>query len=135
MDCTQSYHQYHGCQYGRFGSMVHILNGFFKIVEITIIVFLCNITTIIPQRLIAYCDAAKPWQLGFQDATTPMMQGIIECVRLIVQYGTSILATSSTTMNAPVTMSSICSSNIGGGPVSHQFLGMHIQPFVDVTVI
>jgi cytochrome c oxidase subunit 2 len=28
--------------------------------------------------LIAYCDVAKPWQLGFQDATTPMMQGIIE---------------------------------------------------------
>jgi hypothetical protein len=28
---------------------------------------------------IAYCDAAEPWQLGFQDAATPMMQGIIEC--------------------------------------------------------
>jgi len=27
---------------------------------------------------IAPCDAAKPWQLGFQDATTPMMQGIID---------------------------------------------------------
>lgn len=28
---------------------------------------------------IAYCDVAEPWQLGFQDAATPMMQGIIEC--------------------------------------------------------
>ena len=28
---------------------------------------------------IAYCDAAEPCQLGFQDAATPMMQGIIEC--------------------------------------------------------
>jgi cytochrome c oxidase subunit 2 len=27
---------------------------------------------------IAYCDAAEPWQLGFQDAATPMMQGIID---------------------------------------------------------
>nr|WRW54043.1 cytochrome c oxidase subunit 2 [Mesembryanthemum crystallinum] len=24
------------------------------------------------------CDAAEPWQLGFQDAATPMMQGIID---------------------------------------------------------
>jgi len=29
--------------------------------------------------LIAYCDVAEPWQLGFQDVATPMMQGIIEC--------------------------------------------------------
>ncbi|CAN6462375.1 unnamed protein product [Victoria cruziana] len=27
---------------------------------------------------IAPCDAAEPWQLGSQDATTPMMQGIID---------------------------------------------------------
>ena len=27
---------------------------------------------------IAACDAAEPWQLGFQDAATPMMQGIID---------------------------------------------------------
>nr|AOH05955.1 cytochrome oxidase subunit 2 [Psilotum nudum] len=27
---------------------------------------------------IAYRDAAEPWQLGFQDAATPMMQGIID---------------------------------------------------------
>ncbi|KAL8167229.1 hypothetical protein V2J09_008728 [Rumex salicifolius] len=27
---------------------------------------------------IAPCDAAESWQLGFQDATTPMMQGIID---------------------------------------------------------
>jgi cytochrome c oxidase subunit 2 len=27
---------------------------------------------------IAYCDAAEPWQLDFQDAATPMMQGIID---------------------------------------------------------
>jgi len=27
---------------------------------------------------IAFCDAAEPWQLGFQDAATPMMQGIID---------------------------------------------------------
>ncbi|XP_048556729.1 cytochrome c oxidase subunit 2-like [Triticum urartu] len=27
---------------------------------------------------IALCDAAEPWQLGSQDATTPMMQGIID---------------------------------------------------------
>nr|YP_009047433.1 cytochrome c oxidase subunit 2 [Ulota hutchinsiae]YP_009047632.1 cytochrome c oxidase subunit 2 [Orthotrichum stellatum]YP_009115198.1 cytochrome c oxidase subunit 2 [Lewinskya speciosa]YP_009176225.1 cytochrome oxidase subunit 2 [Tetraplodon fuegianus]YP_009231590.1 cytochrome oxidase subunit 2 [Orthotrichum macrocephalum]YP_009231630.1 cytochrome oxidase subunit 2 [Orthotrichum diaphanum]YP_009307240.1 cytochrome c oxidase subunit 2 [Orthotrichum bicolor]YP_009307280.1 cytochrome c oxid len=27
---------------------------------------------------IGYCDAAEPWQLGFQDAATPMMQGIID---------------------------------------------------------
>jgi cytochrome c oxidase subunit 2 len=27
---------------------------------------------------IAYCDAAEPWQLGFQDAATPIMQGIID---------------------------------------------------------
>jgi len=26
----------------------------------------------------ALCDAAEPWQLGFQDAATPMMQGIID---------------------------------------------------------
>ncbi|KAK8485979.1 hypothetical protein V6N11_029068 [Hibiscus sabdariffa] len=26
----------------------------------------------------AACDAAEPWQLGFQDAATPMMQGIID---------------------------------------------------------
>ena len=26
----------------------------------------------------AHCDAAEPWQLGFQDAATPMMQGIID---------------------------------------------------------
>jgi hypothetical protein len=28
---------------------------------------------------IAYCDTAEPWQLGFQEVATPMMQGIIEC--------------------------------------------------------
>ncbi|KAG4387772.1 hypothetical protein AAZX31_09G039200 [Glycine max] len=27
---------------------------------------------------IAPCDAAEPWQLGFQDAATPIMQGIID---------------------------------------------------------
>nr|YP_009674879.1 cytochrome c oxidase subunit 2 [Metzgeria furcata]QDE12877.1 cytochrome c oxidase subunit 2 [Metzgeria furcata]QIA60797.1 cytochrome c oxidase subunit 2 [Metzgeria leptoneura] len=27
---------------------------------------------------IAFCDAAEPWQLGFQDPATPMMQGIID---------------------------------------------------------
>ena len=27
---------------------------------------------------IALCDAAEPWQLGSQDAATPMMQGIID---------------------------------------------------------
>lgn len=27
---------------------------------------------------IALCDAAEPWQLGFQDAATPMMQGIMD---------------------------------------------------------
>ena len=27
---------------------------------------------------IAPCDAAEPWQLGFQDAATPMMQGIMD---------------------------------------------------------
>ncbi|CAJ1963300.1 unnamed protein product [Sphenostylis stenocarpa] len=27
---------------------------------------------------IAHCDAAEPWQLGFQDAATPIMQGIID---------------------------------------------------------
>ena len=27
---------------------------------------------------LAYCDAAEPWQLGFQDAATPIMQGIID---------------------------------------------------------
>nr|QDH82173.1 cytochrome c oxidase subunit 2 [Broussonetia kaempferi]QDH82197.1 cytochrome c oxidase subunit 2 [Broussonetia papyrifera] len=27
---------------------------------------------------ISPCDAAEPWQLGFQDAATPMMQGIID---------------------------------------------------------
>lgn len=27
---------------------------------------------------IAHCDAAEPWQLGSQDAATPMMQGIID---------------------------------------------------------
>nr|ULQ69113.1 cytochrome c oxidase subunit 2 [Cyperus glomeratus]ULQ69140.1 cytochrome c oxidase subunit 2 [Cyperus michelianus]WQM73817.1 cytochrome c oxidase subunit 2 [Cyperus rotundus]WRH36857.1 cytochrome c oxidase subunit 2 [Cyperus stolonifer] len=27
---------------------------------------------------IAYCDAAEPWQLGFQDPATPIMQGIID---------------------------------------------------------
>lgn len=27
---------------------------------------------------VVYCDAAEPWQLGFQDAATPMMQGIID---------------------------------------------------------
>jgi cytochrome c oxidase subunit 2 len=28
--------------------------------------------------VIFFCDAAEPWQLGFQDAATPMMQGIID---------------------------------------------------------
>jgi len=32
-----------------------------------------------PFALIAYCDATEPWQLGFQDAATLMMQKIIEC--------------------------------------------------------
>ena len=27
---------------------------------------------------IAPCDAAEPWQLGFQDAATPMMEGIMD---------------------------------------------------------
>jgi cytochrome c oxidase subunit 2 len=27
---------------------------------------------------IVYCDAPETWQLGFQDAATPMMQGIID---------------------------------------------------------
>jgi hypothetical protein len=27
---------------------------------------------------ISHCDAAEPWQLGFQDAATPIMQGIID---------------------------------------------------------
>jgi len=26
----------------------------------------------------AYCDAPEPWQLGFQDAATPIMQGIMD---------------------------------------------------------
>jgi cytochrome c oxidase subunit 2 len=26
---------------------------------------------------ISLCDAAEPWQLGSQDAATPMMQGIL----------------------------------------------------------
>jgi cytochrome c oxidase subunit 2 len=30
------------------------------------------------RRIIAFCDAAEPWQLGFQDAATPIMQGIID---------------------------------------------------------
>nr|WRK84410.1 Cox2 [Phylloglossum drummondii] len=34
-----------------------------------------NIWLFVP---IAYRDAAEPWQLGFQDAATPMMQGIID---------------------------------------------------------
>lgn len=29
-------------------------------------------------EIAAPCDAAEPWQLGFQDAATPMMQGIID---------------------------------------------------------
>jgi cytochrome c oxidase subunit 2 len=36
------------------------------------IVLECLFLTIVP------CDAAEPWQLGFQDAATPMMQGIID---------------------------------------------------------
>nr|QKQ14695.1 cytochrome c oxidase subunit 2 [Zygnema circumcarinatum] len=28
--------------------------------------------------LIALCDAPEPWQIGFQDAATPMMQGMID---------------------------------------------------------
>ena len=35
-------------------------------------------TRIYPMRWIfpiAFCDAAEPWQLGFQDPATPMMQG------------------------------------------------------------
>ncbi len=28
---------------------------------------------------IAYCDAIKPWQLGFQNIITYMMQGKFEC--------------------------------------------------------
>jgi hypothetical protein len=37
-------------------------------------------TRIYPMNLIwifpiAFCDAAEPWQLGFQDPATPMMQG------------------------------------------------------------
>ena len=28
--------------------------------------------------IVAPCDAAEPWQLGSQDAATPMMQGIID---------------------------------------------------------
>nr|VDD65161.1 unnamed protein product [Brassica oleracea] len=27
---------------------------------------------------ISPCDAAEPWQLGSQDAATPIMQGIID---------------------------------------------------------
>jgi len=30
------------------------------------------------RRIIAFCDAAESWQLGFQDAATPIMQGIID---------------------------------------------------------
>ncbi|KAL4371939.1 hypothetical protein AHAS_Ahas06G0215900 [Arachis hypogaea] len=32
---------------------------------------------ILPDKA-ALCDAAEPWQLGFQDAASPMMQGIID---------------------------------------------------------
>ncbi|TKY72540.1 Cytochrome c oxidase subunit 2 [Spatholobus suberectus] len=44
-----------------------------------------NITTEMVKTLgisrwnpIAPCDAAEPWQFGFQDAATPMMQAIID---------------------------------------------------------
>lgn len=30
------------------------------------------------EATLSICDAAEPWQLGFQDAATPMMQGIID---------------------------------------------------------
>ena len=35
---------------------------------------------------IAYCDAAEPWQVGFQDAATPMMQGIIDLHHDILSF-------------------------------------------------
>nr|AKJ25581.1 cytochrome c oxidase subunit 2 [Geranium phaeum] len=40
-----------------------------------------SIVLVLARKLIptiALCDAAEPWQLGFQDAATPMMQGIID---------------------------------------------------------
>jgi len=39
----------------------------------------------------AYCDAAEPWQLGFQDAATPMMQGIIDLHHDIIFFLVIIL--------------------------------------------
>ncbi|XP_072087905.1 uncharacterized protein [Arachis hypogaea] len=38
---------------------------------------LSNRLGILPDKA-ALCDAAEPWQLGFQDAASPMMQGIID---------------------------------------------------------
>nr|YP_004927691.1 cytochrome c oxidase subunit 2 [Treubia lacunosa]AEH99738.1 cytochrome c oxidase subunit 2 [Treubia lacunosa]QIA60217.1 cytochrome c oxidase subunit 2 [Treubia lacunosa] len=40
---------------------------------------------------IAFCDAAEPWQLGFQDPATPMMQGIIDLHHDIFFFLTVIL--------------------------------------------
>ncbi|KAL4287649.1 hypothetical protein AHAS_Ahas19G0207300 [Arachis hypogaea] len=36
-----------------------------------------DLSGILPNKA-AFCDAAEPWQLGFQDAISPMMQGIID---------------------------------------------------------
>nr|YP_008816160.1 cytochrome c oxidase subunit 2 [Roya obtusa]YP_009755748.1 cytochrome c oxidase subunit 2 [Roya anglica]AGZ90369.1 cytochrome c oxidase subunit 2 [Roya obtusa]QIQ22987.1 cytochrome c oxidase subunit 2 [Roya anglica] len=40
---------------------------------------------------VVYCDAAEPWQLGFQDAATPMMQGIIDLHHDIMFFITIII--------------------------------------------
>lgn len=46
-------------------------------------IVLCNVVCATPNL---YCDAPEAWQFGFQDAATPMMQGIIDLHHDIVFF-------------------------------------------------
>lgn len=45
---------------------------------LTTALFLSNSVNLLLTTNFAFCDAPEPWQLGFQDPSTPVMEGIIE---------------------------------------------------------
>jgi len=62
-------------------SIFHRISGAFLATIVLFFYLLClkiGFICFTYSNFYAPCDAAEPWQLGFQDAVTPMMQGIMD---------------------------------------------------------
>ena len=44
------------------------------------------------KSFVASCDAAEPWQLGFQDPATPAMEGMIDFHNMPKKEKTAVLS-------------------------------------------